>query len=100
MIKLTKKTIKNGQLVKVIDTIYKLPTMKNSPWYKPAVKLTAYVDIGTLNTISLELDIDEDLEIIELTKHVRGVKYKRIKDGKIYSSYLGEFISFTRLINI
>jgi hypothetical protein len=98
MVKLTKKTIKPGQVVKVIDAVYKLPTMKNSSWYQPQAKLTAYVNIGVLTTPSCELDTGEYLEIIDLVKDVRGVTYKREKDGKIYSSYLGEFTTFTRLI--
>jgi hypothetical protein len=98
MVKLTKKTIKPGQVVKVIDAVYKLPTMKNSSWYQPQAKLTAYVNIGVLTTPSYELDTGEYLEIIDLVKDVRGVTYKREKDGKIYSSYLGEFTTFTRLI--
>ncbi len=98
MVKLTKKTIKPGQVVKVIDAVYKLPTMKNSSWYQPQTKLTAYVNIGIMTTLSYELDTGEYLKIIDLVKDVRGVTYKRKKDGKIYSSYLGEFTTFTRLI--
>ncbi len=97
MVKLTKKSIKPGQIVRVVDAVYRLPTMKNSSWYKPETKLTAYADIGTLTSSCCELDTGEELEIIDLLKEVRGVNYKRKKDGKIYSSYLGAFTTFVRL---
>ena len=97
MVKLTKKSIKPGQIVRVVDAVYRLPTMKNSSWYKPETKLTAYDDIGSVRSSCCELDTGEELEIIDLLKEVRGVNYKRKKDGKIYSSYLGAFTTFVRL---
>ncbi len=98
MKKLTKKTIEHGQIVTVIESTYTLPTMKNSSWYTPQTKLIGYEDIGQIFTPNIELNVGEKLEIIELTKRVRGVRYKRLEDNKIYSSYLGEFTTFTRLI--
>jgi hypothetical protein len=98
MIKLSKKTIKSGQKVIVIDSIYKLITVKDYPWYQPQTRLIGYIDITNGLSPQCEIDSDEKLEIIGLSKEVRAVLYKRIKDGKIYSSYLGEFTTFTRLI--
>ena len=99
MIQLTKKTIEQGQIVIVVDSSYRLPGMKDSPWYKPSTELTAYADIGTLNTFETKLVIGEKLEIIGIVKgDIRGVTYKRVLDGNTYSSYLGEFTTFVRLM--
>jgi hypothetical protein len=99
MTKLTKKTIKLGQVVKVIDAVYKLPTMKNSSWYQPQTKLIGYSHIDSLNSEQTTMEVGEELTIIGLTKNgIRGVSYKRNLDNKIHSSYLGEFTTFTRLI--
>ena len=99
MKKLSKKTIEPNQQVEVISSSYKLPTMKNSVWYKPQTELKGYTDIGSLTSNCVVIDVGEKLEIIGLTSSpIRGVKYKRVLDSKEYSSYLGEFTTFVRLI--
>jgi hypothetical protein len=98
MKKLSKKTIQSNQLVEVVSASYKLPTMKNSPWYKPETELKGYSDICSL-TNYVVIGVGEKLEIIGLLPlPIRGVKYKRAFDGKEYSSYLGEFTTFVRLV--
>jgi len=95
--KLTKESIRSGQRVIVIEATYRLPTMKNSPWYEPSTRLSAYTDIGVIPGNPILLDTNEELEILGLSNEVRGVVYRRLRDGKVYSSYLGEFTSYTRL---
>jgi hypothetical protein len=99
MKKLSKKTIEANQQVVVIGGTYKLPTMKNCVWYEPQTELKGYTDIGSLTSDSVIINVGEELEIIGLTPSpIRGVKYKRVLDGKEYSSYLGEFTTFVRLV--
>lgn len=97
--KLTGKTILPNQIVTVIDSKYKLSTLSKASWYTPSTKLIGYKDIGWIHTPTCELDIGEQLEIINFDKSNRTVKYKRLSDGKVYSSYLGEFTAFVRLLN-
>ena len=97
LVKLTKKTIEPGQVVKVVDGVYKLNTLANSPWYKPSTALTAYDDIGTVYSNEIHLETGETLKIRGFVPGMRAVAYVREKDNKVYSSYLGEFTTFVRL---
>lgn len=98
MIKLSKKTIQNGQIVTVIDSQYKLCTMSKSHGFQPDKKLIGYKDLSSFDSPKVDLKTGEQLEIIGLNKNFRAVTYKRLSDNEIYDSWLGCFTAFVRIV--